>query len=241
VSSPGDRYDAPHLVRNAANFTALTPLGFLPRAAAVYPNKLAVVHGAARFTYRELYARCRRLADALRRRGIGWGDTVAVMAPNVPALLEAHYGVPMAGAVLNALNYRLDARSIAFILGHGQAKLLIADREFAPTVKAALEELGHPFPLVEIDDIPGATSLGGTDYEALLAEGDPDAEWAMPRDEWEPIALNYTSGTTGNPKGVVYHHRGAFLNALGNAITFGLDRHSVYLWTLPMFNCNGWT
>ena len=241
MSSPGDRYDAPHLVRNAANFTALTPLGFLPRAAAVYPNKLAVVHGAARFTYRELYARCRRLADALRRRGIGWGDTVAVMAPNVPALLEAHYGVPMAGAVLNALNYRLDARSIAFILGHGQAKLLIADREFAPTVKAALEELGHPFPLVEIDDIPGATSLGGTDYEALLAEGDPDAEWAMPRDERDPIALNYTSGTTGNPKGVVYHHRGAFLNALGNAITFGLDRHSVYLWTLPMFHCNGWT
>ena len=171
----------------------------------------------------------------------GAGDTVAVMAPNVPALLEAHYGVPMAGAVLNALNYRLDARSIAFILGRSQAKLLIADREFAPTVKAALEDLDHPLPLVEIDDIPGGTSLGGTDYEAFLAEGDPAAEWAMPRDEWDPIALNYTSGTTGNPKGVVYHHRGAFLNAIGNAITFGLDRHSVYLWTLPMFHCNGWT
>ncbi len=241
MSPPGERYDAPHLAKNAANFRALTPLGFLPRAAAVYPDKLAVVHGSARFTYREFYTRSRRLADALRRRGIRPGDTVAIMAPNVPALLEAHYGVPMAGAVLNALNYRLDARSIAFILGHGEAKLLIADCEFAPTVKAALAELGHPLPLVEIDDIPGGTSLGGTDYEAFLAEGDPAAEWAMPRDEWEPIALNYTSGTTGNPKGVVYHHRGAFLNALGNAITFGLDRDSVYLWTLPMFHCNGWT
>ncbi len=185
--------------------------------------------------------RCRRLADALRRRGIGPGDTVAVLAPNVPALLEAHYGVPMAGAVLNALNYRLDAASIAFILAHGEAKLLIADREFAPLVKAALEELGRPLPLVEIDDAVGEEPLGGTDYEALLSEGDPAAEWAMPDDEWRPIALNYTSGTTGNPKGVVYHHRGAFLNAIGNAITFGLDRHSVYLWTLPMFHCNGWT
>jgi fatty-acyl-CoA synthase len=241
VSSPGGKYEAPHLAKQAANFTALTPLVFLLRAAAVYPEKLAVIHGAARFTYRELYARCRQLADALRRRGIGRGDTVAVMAPNVPALLEAHYGVPMAGAVLNALNYRLDARSIAFILGHGQAKLLIVDREFAPTVAAALEELGRPLPLVEIDDATGGTSLGGTDYEAFLDEGNPAAVWQRPRDEWEPIALNYTSGTTGNPKGVVYHHRGAFLNALGNTITLGLDRHSVYLWTLPMFHCNGWT
>jgi fatty-acyl-CoA synthase len=241
VSTPGAGYDAPHLAKNAANFMALTPLVFLRRAAAVYPDKLAVIDGAARFTYSELYSRCRRLADALRQRGIGRGDTVAVMAPNVPALLEAHYGVPMAGAVLNALNYRLDARSIAFILGHGRAKLLIADREFAPTVKAALEELGGSIPLVEIGDAAGGVSLGGIEYEAFLGEGDPDAEWAMPRDEWEAIALNYTSGTTGNPKGVVYHHRGAFLNALGNAITLGLDRHSVYLWTLPMFHCNGWT
>jgi fatty-acyl-CoA synthase len=240
VSSPGERYDAPHLARNAANFAALTPLGFLSRAAAVYPEKLAVVHGAARFTYRQLYERCCRLADALRRRGIGRGDTVAVMAPNVPALLEAHYGVPMAGAVLNALNYRLDARSIAFILAHGEAKLLIADREFAPIVGPALRELGRPVPVVEIDDGVGA-SLGGTEYEAFLAEGEPFAAWTRPRDEWEPIALNYTSGTTGDPKGVVYHHRGAFLNAIGNAITFGLDRGSVYLWTLPMFHCNGWT
>ena len=241
MSASGDGYDAPHLAKGAANFTALTPLVFLRRAAAVYPEKLAVIDGAASFTYRELYGRCLRLADALRQRGIGRGDTVAVIAPNVPALLEAHYGVPMAGAVLNALNYRLDARSIAFILAHAEAKLLIADREFAPTVTAALDEIGGQMPLVEIDDGMDGCSLGGTEYESFLGEGDPDAEWAMPRDEWEAIALNYTSGTTGNPKGVVYHHRGAFLNALGNAITLGLDRHSVYLWTLPMFHCNGWT
>ena len=236
-----NHYDAPHLACNAANFSALTPLSFLSRTATVYPDKLAVVHGTARYTYRQFYERCRQLADALRRRGIGRGDTVAVIAPNVPALLEAHYGVPMAGAVLNALNYRLDARSIAFILAHGQARLLIADRECAPVVGPALTELGGGPPLVEIDDLPGAASLGGTQYEAFLREGDPAADWAVPRDEWDPIALNYTSGTTGNPKGVVFHHRGAFLNAIGNAITFGLDRDSVYLWTLPMFHCNGWT
>ena len=241
MSSFGGRYDEPHLARNAANFAALTPLSFLARSAAVYPDKLAVVHGAAQFTYRQFYERCRRLADALRRRGIGRGDTVAIMAPNVTALLEAHYGVPMAGAVVNALNYRLDPRSIAFILGHGQAKLLIADREFAPTVKNALDSFGDRMPFVEIDDGGSGPSLGGTEYEALLAEGDPAAAWTGPHDEWEPIALNYTSGTTGDPKGVVYHHRGAFLNAIGNAITFGLDRGSRYLWTLPMFHCNGWT
>ena len=234
-------YDAPHLTKNAANFSALTPLAFLPRAAAVYPDKLAVIHGAFRFTYRQLYDRCRRLASALRRRGVGRGDTVAIIAPNVPALLEAHYGVPMAGAVLNALNYRLDAHSIAFALEHAQAKLLIADREFAPVVRDALRALNRPLPLVEIDDGVGGSLLGGTDYEPFLAEGDPPAEWAMPQDEWEPIALNYTSGTTGNPKGVVFHHRGALLNAIGNAIIFGLGLDSVYLWTLPMFHCNGWT
>jgi fatty-acyl-CoA synthase len=234
-------YEAPHLARNPANFTALTPLGFLARAAAIYPDKLAVIDGARRFTYREFYERCRRFADALRRRGIGPGDTVAVMAPNVPALLEAHYGVPMAGAVLNALNYRLDARSIGFILGHGAAKLLIADREFASLAKGALGELGRQIPIIEIDDGTGEAVISGTEYEAFLAEGDPAAPWSPPADEWSAISLNYTSGTTGNPKGVVYHHRGAFLNAFGNAITFGLDRHSVYLWTLPMFHCNGWT
>jgi fatty-acyl-CoA synthase len=241
-SSKGqDLYDASHLARHAANFAPLSPLGFLSRAAAVHPDKLAVVHDTTRLTYLSFYRRCRGFADALRRRGIRPGDTVAVMAPNVPALLEAHYAVPMAGAVLNALNYRLDARSIAFILTHGQAKLLIADREFSPIVKEALHELAGPMPLVEIDDGNGGASLGGTEYEDFLAEGDPAAAWSGPQDEWEPIALNYTSGTTGNPKGVVYHHRGAFLNAIGNAITFGLDYTSVYLWTLPMFHCNGWT
>jgi fatty-acyl-CoA synthase len=240
-SKGGDLYDSPHLARNAANFAALSPLGFLSRAASVYPDKLAVVHQATRLTYLDFYRRCRQFADALRHRGIRPGDTVVVMAPNVPALLEAHYGVPMAGAVLNALNYRLDARSIAFILEHGQAKLLIADREFSPIVKEALHELADPMPLVEIDNANGGASLGGTEYEDFLAEGDPAAAWSGPQDEWEPIALNYTSGTTGNPKGVVYHHRGAFLNAIGNAITFGLDYASVYLWTLPMFHCNGWT
>ncbi len=231
----------PHLARNAANFTALTPLSFLARAASVHPDKLAIVHETARFSYRQLYTRCRRLADALRRRGIGPGDTVAIMAPNVPALLEAHYGVPMAGAVLNALNYRLDAHAIAFILAHGEAKLLIADREFAPIIGPALSELGRKLPLVEIADAGEGVTLGGTEYEAFLGEGEPDADWTSPQDEWAPIALNYTSGTTGNPKGVVYHHRGAFLNALGNSITFGLGPDSVYLWTLPMFHCNGWT
>ncbi|MBV8508207.1 MAG: AMP-binding protein, partial [Alphaproteobacteria bacterium] len=240
--SPGrDLYDAPHLGRNSANFAALSPLRFLSRTAAIYPDKTAVIHDATRLTYAQFYQRCRQFADALHRRGIARGDTVSVIAPNVPALLEAHYGVPMAGAVLNALNYRLDARSIAFILDHSQAKLLIADREFTPIVRAALEELTAPLPLVEIDDEVGGASLGGTEYEAFLAEGDPAASWSGPQDEWEPIALNYTSGTTGNPKGVVYRHRGAFLNAIGNAISFGLDRDSVYLWTLPMFHCNGWT
>ena len=241
MSGAESPYDASHLTKNAANFAALTPLAFLPRAAAVYPDKLAVIHGAVRFTYRQLYDRCRRLASALRRRGVGRGDTVAIMAPNVPALLEAHYGVPMAGAVLNALNYRLDAHSIAFALEHAQAKLLIADREFAPVVRDALRALNRPLPLVEIDDGVSGSLLGRTDYEPFLAKGDPPAEWAMPQDEWEPIALNYTSGTTGNPKGVVFHHRGALLNAIGNAIIFGLGLDSVYLWTLPMFHCNGWT
>jgi fatty-acyl-CoA synthase len=249
LASAANDYEAPYLARNAANFAALTPLSFLARAAHIYPDKIAVIEpapaqagGDRRFTYGEFYARCRRFADALRRRGIGAGDTVAVMAPNVPALLEAHYGVPMAGAVLNALNYRLDARTIAFILGHGGARLLVADREFAATVRDALARCDAPPPLVEIAGGDArAPSLGGVEYEAFLAEGDPEAEWTPPTDEWAPIALNYTSGTTGNPKGVVYHHRGAFLNAFGNAIIFGLGPDSVYLWTLPMFHCNGWT
>ena len=244
----GHPYDAPHLARDPANHAALTPLGFLERAAAIYPDKLAVIEpapakagGERRFTYRQFFDRARRFADALRRRGIGRGDTVSVLAPNVPALLEAHYAVPMAGAVLNALNYRLDARSIAFILKHGGAKLLVADREFAALTEDALREYGGGLPLVEIAGADGGRSSGAVEYEDFLSEGDPASEWLPPEDEWSAIALNYTSGTTGNPKGVVYHHRGTYPNALGNAITFGLDRHSVYLWTLPMFHCNGWT
>ena len=239
----GDIYDAPHLARGPANHVPLTPLSFLARAAQVHPNKVAVIHGERRYGYGELYARCRRLADALRRRGVGKGDTVSVMAPNVPALLEAHYGVAMAGGVLNALNYRLDARTIAFILAHAESKLLITDREFSATIRAALALAARKPIVIDIDDPlhEGGTLLGEMDYEAFLATGDPEAPWQGPDDEWQAIALNYTSGTTGNPKGVVYHHRGAFLNALGNVMAFGLSSDAVYLWTLPMFHCNGWT
>jgi fatty-acyl-CoA synthase len=241
--APSDRFDA-GLERGPANYAALTPLSFLARSAAVYPDKTAVIHGERRLTYAELEARCRRLASALARRGIGRGDTVAIMAPNVPALLEAHYGVPMAGGVLNALNYRLDARTIAFTLEHGGAKLLIADREFSETVGEALGRLGRRLPVIDIDDplyTGSGARLGERDYEALLGEGDPAFAWSPPADEWQAICLLYTSGTTGDPKGVVYHHRGAYLNALGNALAFGLSPRTVYLWTLPMFHCSGWT
>ncbi|MBI2527875.1 MAG: acyl-CoA synthetase [Candidatus Rokubacteria bacterium] len=231
------------LDRGPANYAPLTPLSFLSRAATVYPGKAAVIHGERVLTYAEFYGRCRRLGSALRRRGIGRGDTVAVMAPNVPAMLEAHYGVPMTGAVLNALNYRLDARTIAFILEHGQARLLITDREFSDTVGQALGMVKRKLTVIDIDDPlhAGGRLLGGKDYEAFLAEGDPEWAWRGPADEWQAICLLYTSGTTGNPKGVVYNHRGAYLNALGNALAFGLTPASVYLWTLPMFHCSGWT
>ncbi len=236
------KYDE-HLDRNAANYTPLTPLAFLARSAAVYPDKPAVVHGERRYDYRSFYDRCRRLASALERRGVAPGDTVAVMAPNVPALLEAHYGVPMCGAVLNALNTRLDAGSIAFILQHGEAKLLIADRIFAEVVEQALSRLERAPTVIDIEDAlgEGGRAIGEKEYEAFLQEGDPHYAWQRPPDEWQAIALNYTSGTTGNPKGVVYHHRGAYLNALGNSLAIGLRPDSVYLWTLPMFHCNGWT
>jgi 3-(methylthio)propionyl---CoA ligase len=238
---PSNPYER-DLDKNAANHAPLTPLGFLERAAAVYPDRVAVVHGNLRRSWAETYARCRRFASALQRRGIGVGDTVAVMAPNVPAAFEATFGVPMAGAVLNALNTRLDPDTIAFSLQHGGAKLLIADKELAPTVKRALNRLGRSLPVIDIDDAlaAGGESLGETDYEAFLTEGDPEFAWSPPTDEWQAITLNYTSGTTGNPKGVVYHHRGAYLNALGNILVWGMPRHPVYLWTLPMFHCNGW-
>ena len=232
------------LDRRPANYVPLTPLSFLARSAAVYPDKPAVIHGDRAFTYAEFAARCRRLASALTRRGVGPGDTVAVMAPNVPAMLEAHFGVPMAGAVLNALNYRLDARTIAFLLEHSEAKVLITDREFAETIEAALGQSRRRPLVIDIDDPlyeGDGRRLGETDYEALLVEGDPEFEPILPADEWQAICLLYTSGTTGNPKGVVYHHRGAYLNALGNALAFGLTPRTVYLWTLPMFHCSGWT
>ena len=239
---PSEIYDV-GLDRNPANYVALSPLSYLERSAQVYPTRPSVVHGARRFTWAETYTRCRRLASALAARGIGRGDTVAVMLSNVPAMFEAHFGVPMTGAVLNTLNTRLDAEAIAFMLGHGEAKVLITDPEFAPIVSAALDRLEGPKPLV-IDaldpEFPGTEQLGEIEYEAFIDGGDPEYAWQLPADEWDAIALNYTSGTTGNPKGVVYHHRGAYLNAASNIISWGMPAHSVYLWTLPMFHCNGW-
>ena len=231
------------LDKNAANFTPLSPLTFIERSAATFPSRLAVVHGARRYTWAETYARCRRLASALSRRGVGPGDTVAVMAANTPEVYEAHFGVPMIGAVLNALNVRLDAETIAFCLRHGGAKILITDTEFSDTIKDASARLGDDITIIDIDDVEADTRgprLGEIDYEDLLGEGDPDFEWSLPDDEWQAISLNYTSGTTGDPKGVVYHHRGAYLNATSNIIGWDMGHHPTYLWTLPMFHCNGW-
>jgi 3-(methylthio)propionyl---CoA ligase len=230
------------LGKNPANYAPLTPLSFLERAAYVYPQQASVIHGPQRYTWKETYARCRRLASALVKRGIGIGDTVAVMLPNIPAMVEAHFGVPMCGAVLNTLNTRLDAEAIGFMLEHGDAKVLITDKEFSTTTEAALKRVKKRPAVIDVEDpeFTGGKRLGETTYEELLKEGDPDFAWRWPEDEWEAISLNYTSGTTGNPKGVVYHHRGAYLNGVGNILVWGMPHHSVYLWTLPMFHCNGW-
>ncbi len=230
------------LQRNQANHVPLSPLSFLRRTAQIYPAYPSIIDGTHRFTWGETYARCRRLASALRQAGVNPGDTVSIMAPNVTAMIEAHFGVPMAGAVLNTLNVRLDAEMLAFMLQHGEAKVLITDREFSPVITQALALLDKKPLVIDIDDpaCQDGKLLGQMDYEAFLAKGDPEFAWDLPADEWQAITLSYTSGTTGNPKGVVYHHRGAYLNAVANVMAWTMPAHPVYLWTLPMFHCNGW-
>ena len=233
------------LPRNAANFAPISPLSFIERAADVYPQRPAVVHGPLRRTWAETYARCRRLASALAQHGIGKNDTVAVMLPNTPPMVEAHFGVPMAGAVLNSLNTRLDPEAIAFMLDHGEARAVIVDVEFAPVMEKALalRQSAQPVLVIDAEDALFAGDkrrIGSVTYEDFVARGDADFAWELPADEWDAIALNYTSGTTGNPKGVVYHHRGAAINAVSNILEWDMPKHATYLWTLPMFHCNGW-
>ena len=240
----GSIYDQ-DMPRTAANHAALSPLDFIERAAQVYPERLAIVHGALRQTWAQTYDRCRQLASALQKHGIGKNDTVAVILPNTPPMVEAHFGVPMAGAVLNTLNTRLDPEAIAFMLDHGEAKALIVDPEFSALIAKALplRTATTPLLLIEVQDAlydQPAQALGGTTYEDFVAQGDAQFAWQMPGDEWDAIALNYTSGTTGNPKGVVYHHRGAATNAISNVLEWDMPKHAVYLWTLPMFHCSGW-
>jgi Acyl-CoA synthetases (AMP-forming)/AMP-acid ligases II len=241
VSAQGTIYDL-GLAKNEANFVQLTPLTFIERSASVYPDHVAVIHGTVRRNWAETYARCRQLASALKGRGIALGDTVAVLCANLPEMFECHFGVPMCGAVLNTINIRLDAEAIAFILAHGEAKVLIVDPEFSAVAEEALSKLERRPLVVDVIDasFEGGKQIGDLTYDALIAEGDPEFAWQTPADEWQAISLNYTSGTTGNPKGVVYHHRGAYLNAVSNILTWGIGRHPVYLWTLPMFHCNGW-
>jgi len=230
------------LDKNSANYVPLTPLTFIRRTADVYPDRTAVIHGSLKRTWRQTYERCVRLGSALKRRGIGLGDTVTLMGPNIPETLECHFGVPMAGAVLNALNIRLDSDAIAFMLQHSESKILITDREFAPVIGKALSMVQKKPMVVDIDDPLGKNGdrLGELTYEEFITQGDPNYAWEFPADEWQAIALNYTSGTTGNPKGVVYHHRGGYLNAIGNILTWAMPHFPTYLWTLPMFHCNGW-
>lgn len=230
------------LDKNSANFAPLTPLNFLERAATVYPGVTSIIHGERRYTWRDTQQRCQRLAAALRRHGIGRGHTVSVMGANTPELFEAHFGVPMTGAVLNALNIRLDAKAIAFILQHAETRVLLTDREFSTTIAAALALLPNKPLVIDIDDplFEGGSCLGEMDYEQFLTTGAGESVEIDVTDEWQGVALNYTSGTTGDPKGVVYHHRGAYLNAISNALCWNLPNHPVYLWTLPMFHCNGW-
>jgi fatty-acyl-CoA synthase len=225
-----------------ANFVPLSPLSFIERTAKVYPDRLSVIHGTRRYTWSQTYARTRQLASALKKLGIGKGDTVAIMGANTPETYEAHFGIPMAGAVLNALNIRLDAATISFILDHGEAKVLLTDKEFSTTIKKALEDCSSAPLVIDVDDIlaGGGELIGEMDYEAFISTGDPEYEWQLPEDEWQALSLNYTSGTTGNPKGVVYSHRGAYMNSIGNAMAWDLNQGPTYLWTLPMFHCNGW-
>ena len=230
------------LEKNPANYEVLTPTSFLERSSLLYPGYKATVHGSQVLTWAETYDRCRRIASALQQRGIKASDTVAAVLPNLPEMFELHFAVPMAGGVFNAINTRLDAATIAFILNHGEAKILFTDREFSDVVKEAVASLGREILVVDVDDpqFDGGELIGELDYQALMAEGDESFEWSKPDDEWNAISLNYTSGTTGDPKGVVYHHRGAYLNAVNMAFTWEMGMHPRYLWTLPMFHCNGW-
>ncbi|MGR2740574.1 acyl-CoA synthetase [Billgrantia sp. Q4P2] len=231
------------LPKTPANHVALSPLTFIERSASIYPDYPAVIHGDIRRSWSETWARCRRLASALEKRGIKHGETVAVMLPNVPAMFEAHFGVPLAGCVLNTLNIRLDAEAIAYMLEHGEAQAILVDPEFVGVIEEAISQLAIKPLVIDVNDAlfeGEARHIGELEYEALLAEGDPDYAYRLPEDEWQAISLNYTSGTTGKPKGVVYHHRGAYLNAVSNILEWAMPHHPVYLWTLPMFHCNGW-
>lgn len=230
------------LQKKTANYTPLSPMSFLPRTASIYPDKTAIVYGSLRRSWADVYQRCRQLASALIQHGVGCGDTVSIIAPNIPAMVEVHYAVPMAGAVLNTINTRLDAATFSYILQHAQSKVVLVDRQFSDELETALQELPNRPLIIDIEDslYPESSTISDYCYEALLAQGDPEYDWQMPTDEWQAISLNYTSGTTGKPKGVVYHHRGAYLNAVSNLLNWNMGQHPVYLWTLPLFHCNGW-